>query len=121
MYPSSLEFDDSGGVFVAEAGFVYGDPSAPARVVHVSAKGDIHLVADRLNGPVTDILWHQSRLTISHCVRISVVEKGKVRDLVTGLPSRGDHFNNQMCIGPDGLLYFGQGTATNSGVVGFDN
>jgi glucose/arabinose dehydrogenase len=30
-------------------------------------------------------------------------------------------FNNQIAFGADGRLYFGQGTATNSGVVGEDN
>lgn len=40
---------------------------------------------------------------------------------MTGLPSRGDHHTNGPVIGPDGWLYFGQGTATNSGVVGEDN
>ena len=33
----------------------------------------------------------------------------------------GDHHNNQIAFGPDGRLYFGQGTATNSGIVGQDN
>lgn len=46
---------------------------------------------------------------------------GTVKDLVAGLPSYGDHFNNQLTVGPDGKVYFGQGVATNSGVVGLDN
>jgi glucose/arabinose dehydrogenase len=33
----------------------------------------------------------------------------------------GDHHTNGPVIGPDGALYFGQGTSTNSGVVGEDN
>jgi glucose/arabinose dehydrogenase len=40
---------------------------------------------------------------------------------VTGLPSYGDHTNNQMAAGKDGKIYFGQGSATNSAVVGIDN
>src|SRR5687767_7644637 len=31
-YPSSIEFDDKGAMYVAEAGFNYGDELAPARV-----------------------------------------------------------------------------------------
>ena len=38
-----------------------------------------------------------------------------------GLPSDGDHQNNQIVLGPDGRIYFGQGTVTNSAVVGVDN
>jgi hypothetical protein len=41
--------------------------------------------------------------------------------LVDGLPSLGDHHTNGPLIGAGGWLYFGQGTATNSGVVGVDN
>jgi glucose/arabinose dehydrogenase len=120
-YASAVDVDDAGNVYVAEAGYVYGDLMAPARVWRVGAKGGVEVVADQLNGPVNDILWHQGRLFISHRGKISVLEGKQVRDLVTGLPSMGDHHNNQMSIGPDGKLYFGQGTATNSGVVGLDN
>jgi len=45
----------------------------------------------------------------------------QVQDIVTGLPSSGDCQNNQLSAGPDGKLYVGQGTASNSGVVGVDN
>jgi glucose/arabinose dehydrogenase len=36
-------------------------------------------------------------------------------------PNSGDHHTNGPVVGPDGWLYLGQGTATNSGVVGEDN
>lgn len=49
------------------------------------------------------------------------LEGAAVRDLVTGLPSSGDHDDNQLTAGRDGNIYFGQGTGTNSGVVGLDN
>jgi hypothetical protein len=70
-----------------------------------------------------DILWHNGGLYVSHRGKMPTVSAdGTIKDLVTGLPSNGgDHFNNEMAIGPDGKLYFGQGTATNSGVVGLDN
>jgi hypothetical protein len=41
--------------------------------------------------------------------------------LVSGLPSFGDHHTNGAAAGPDGWIYFGQGTAMNSGIVGVDN
>jgi hypothetical protein len=37
------------------------------------------------------------------------------------LPNTGDHHNNQIAIGTDSKIYFGQGEATNSVVVGEDN
>jgi len=125
VYPTAITFDEAGRIYVAEAGYSYGDEIAPARVsVLVSdSEGDLRrkVLTDQLFGPVTDILWHAGRMYVSHRGRISVLQNGKIRDLVTGLPSWGDHFNGQMAVGADGKLYFGQGTATNSGVVGLDN
>lgn len=120
-YPTSIEFDAAGAMYVAEGGYIYGDEIASARVLRISPEGKKEVVADQLLGPVTDLLWHEERLFIAQRGKISVLEPGGVRDLVTDLPSFGDHHNNQMTIGPDGKLYFGQGTATNSGVVGLDN
>jgi len=121
-YPSSIEFDDQGRMYIAEAGYAYGDHHAPARVLRLSDEGGVSVVTDRLNGPVTDLLWHDGRMYVSHRGKISVIEQtGSIRDLVTGLPSVGDHHNNQLAAGRDGKIYFGQGAVTNSGVVGLDN
>lgn len=121
-YPTSVEFDDRGGMYVAEAGYYSGDSAAHARVLRIMPDGSREVVADGLNGPVTDLLWHDGRMYVSHRGKISAIEPdGSVRDLVTDLPSLGDHHNNQMAVGPDGKIYFGQGTATNSGVVGLDS
>lgn len=121
-YPTSLEFDDRGNIYVAEAGYAYGDLAAPARIWRISPRGELRIVADQLNGPVNGVLWHESALYISHRGKISALQAdGSLQDLVTGLPSHGDHQNNQMSVGPDGKIYFGVGTVTNSGVVGLDN
>ncbi|MBB6613172.1 PQQ-dependent sugar dehydrogenase [Pontibacter sp. Tf4] len=121
-WPTSVDFDTDGNIYVAEAGYVYGDPFAPARIFRINPGGEINLFADGFIGPITDILWHQNLLYVSHRGKISAVgANGVVQDLITGLPSYGDHFNNQMTVGPDGKIYFGQGVSTNSGVVGLDN
>jgi glucose/arabinose dehydrogenase len=79
------------------------------------------------NGPWTGAAWRDGAFYIAeggelHGGRILRVEPGgQVRTLVDGLPSRGDHHTNGVVFGPDGWLYFGVGTATNSGVVGPDN
>ena len=122
IYPTSVELDPQGNMYVAEGGYVYGDHAAPARVWRISSQGEMKIIAEQLNGPVTDLLFHDGRLYVSHKTKISVIDgSGGLRDLVTGLPSLGDHHNNQIAAGPDGKIYFGQGVATNSGVVGVDN
>jgi glucose/arabinose dehydrogenase len=122
IWPTSIDFDEAGNAYIAEAGYVYGDPFAPADILKITPNGVITRLADGFNGPINDILWYKNQLYVSHRGKISVVDKnGKVTDLVTGLPSYGDHFNNQLAVGPDGKIYFGQGVATNSGVVGLDN
>jgi glucose/arabinose dehydrogenase len=121
-YPTSVAFDERGNLYIAEAGYAYGDPVAPARILRVTPAGEMAIVAEQLGGPINDILWHQGRLYISHFGKISALEPdGTVRDLVTDLPVSGGHQNNQMSVGPDGKLYFGLGTVTNSGVMGLDN
>jgi glucose/arabinose dehydrogenase len=122
VYPTSIEFDNDGNTFIAEGGYVYGDAAAPARIWRVGKDREMQIVADQLNGPITDLLFFKDRLYISHKGTISTLSPdGAIKDLVTGLPSYGDHFNNQLAAGPDGKIYFGQGVATNSGVVGVDN
>lgn len=124
VYPSSIEFDDRGNMYVAEAGFTYGDPVAPPRILRITPAGEMATVAEAntgLMGPITDIMWHQGRLYVSHFNKISMLgADGALRDLVTDLPASTGHFSSQMSVGPDGRIYFGVGAFTNSGVVGLD-
>jgi hypothetical protein len=39
IYPSSIEFDGQGNLYVAEAGYSYGDPAAPARILRIGTRG----------------------------------------------------------------------------------
>jgi glucose/arabinose dehydrogenase len=133
-FPTSVAFDDAGRVYVVDGGFAYGPTYTPARVLRLpvdtlaGAEGPLDAGAaevvcgEGLVGPVTGIAFHDGRLYVAHRGRISVVaEGGALVDILEGLPSQGDYQNNKLAFGPDGRLYFGQGTATNSGVVGLDN
>ena len=124
--PSSVTFDDKDNMYVAEAGFVYGGLVPTPRILKVDNQSkSISVLVDRnLNGPITDIEFYGGKLYVSHRGIISTVEpkSGLVKDIILGLPSIGDHHNNQIAIGgPNNRIYFGQGEATNSGVVGEDN
>jgi glucose/arabinose dehydrogenase len=122
-YPTSLALDRSGDIYVAESGYTYGPKETEARVLRVSPSGTIHVVAGGFNGPLNGLALREGKLYISHRGKISLfdLESEEREDLVTGLPSLGDHQNNDLVFGDDGALYFGQGTATNAGVVGSDN
>lgn len=116
--PTTAIFDGA-DLLIAESGWAN---TAPARVVRIKPDWTMQVLAqDGLQAPVTGLLMVDGKLFISHKGKVSVVENGALRDIVTGLPSNGDHQNNNIVLGPDGKIYIGQGTATNSAVVGEDN
>jgi glucose/arabinose dehydrogenase len=117
--PTTAIFDGQ-DLLVAESGWAN---TARARVLRVTPSGDVRVEAEEgLQAPVTGLLLHQGGLHVSHKGRVSIVRNGRIlRDVVSGLPSEGDHQNNNIVMGPDGKIYMGQGTVTNSAVVGVDN
>ncbi len=122
--PSSVTFDEKGTMYVAEAGYSDGGIFTQPRILKVDKNGTISVLNDRGLFPlITDIVYPDGLLYVSNRDKISTVDpwSGIVKDIIIGLPSIGDHHNDQIVFGSDGRLYFGQGTATNSAVVGEDN
>src|SRR5215213_817674 len=124
--PSTVAFDDNGTMYVAESGYSYGEFKPIPRILKVDLiHNQTAVLVDRgLNGPITDIEFNKYNgvLYVSHRGVISAVDmRGHIKDLIVGLPSMGDHHNNQIAIDSDGRFYFGQGTVTNSGVAGEDS
>jgi glucose/arabinose dehydrogenase len=128
-YPSGVAFDVQGNPFVIEAGFSYGIEPLTPRLLRIGPGGSVTEVArgDPASAPWNGIDHANGHFYVSaaghkaggRIVRIDAA--GTQTTLVGGLPSFGDHHTNGPVVGPDGAIYFSQGTATNSGVVGKDS
>ena len=115
--PIGLTLTDKNDILVADAGITSGN----GKVYRLTAEGP-KLIAEGFNVPLTGITFHKGSIYVAHRSVISRVSlEGKREDIIIGLPSYGDHHNNRVLFGADGKMYFGQGTATNSGVVGEDS
>jgi hypothetical protein len=110
-----------------EAGYCYGEVWTTPRLLRLGAGGEWSSVVEGgRNGPWTGVdhaggSFFVAEGGVLEGGRILRIERdGRTVALVEGLPSLGDHHTN----GPrvrDGWVYFGQGSATNSGVVGEDS
>lgn len=115
--PINLIFTEKGEALIADSGIISGS----GKVLLLTNNG-FQVIAGGFNVPLTGINYYQGNIYVSHRGFITIIRPdGTRQDILSGLPSWGDHHNNQVIFGPDGKMYFGQGTATNSGVVGLDN
>jgi glucose/arabinose dehydrogenase len=117
--PTTAIFDGE-DIIVAESGFLN---TAKPRILRITKDGNVTLIAEEgLQSPVTGLLLADGILYVSHKTKVSKINNdGSLTDIVTDLPSLGDHQNNNIVMGKDGRIYLGQGTVTNAGVVGEDN
>lgn len=127
-FPVGVTFDDKGTVFVVESGYSYGEVWTTPRLLRVEANGSVTPIATGTkNGPWNGVTFHQGAFYVAEGGQMEggrilrITPDGAITPIVSGLPSMGDHHTNGPAVGPDGALYFGQGTATNSAVVGEDN
>jgi glucose/arabinose dehydrogenase len=126
-FPSAVAFDDSGHVYAIEAGYSYGEVWTDPQLLRIDSDGKTKVVAKGTrNGPWTGITWHNGAFYVAEGGEaeggriLRIGKDGTITPLLSNLPSVGDHHTNGPVV-KDGYIYFGQGTATNSGVVGEDN
>lgn len=125
--PVGVAFDDAGEIYVVESGYSYGEKFTTPRLLHIAKDGTTHEIAKGTVGPWNGIAFAKGAFFVASGDvkgggKILRIEKdGTIKAIVENLPSYGDHHTNGPAVGPDGMIYFGQGTATNSGVVGEDN
>jgi glucose/arabinose dehydrogenase len=124
--PVMTTFGPDGAAYVVECGHKVDDPPRVKRVdLDTVSVTVFHEVPERdwiRTGAVTGAAWLGGSLFITNTDRVMRIgPRGGVRTIVSGLPGRGDHQVNHPVVGPDGKLYFGVGSVTNSGIVGSDN
>lgn len=124
--PVHCTFDNQGFCYVSECGHKIDSKPRIVRVRLDSGEQEtfFELPDERwsMTGAFTGAVWHDGGFYFANTDTISRLgPDGGIEDIVTGLPGKGDHQTNHPVVGPDGKLYWGQGTATNSGVVGADN
>jgi glucose/arabinose dehydrogenase len=127
-FPTGVVFDREGRLHVVESGYSYGEVFGEARLLRLNGAGTIEkVIATSQNGPWNGAVFHDGAFLVAEGgVRdggriLRITPDGDVRAIVEGLPSLGDHHTNGPAVGPDGKIWFGQGTATNSAIVGDDN
>jgi hypothetical protein len=126
-FPTAVTFDDSNNMYVIESGYSYGEVWQEPKLLKIEKDGKSTLIAKgSKNGPWTGLTWHDGFFYIAEGGEleggqiIKVTMEGEMTPMISNLPTMGDHHTNGPVI-KDGYIYFGLGTATNSGVVGKDN
>lgn len=116
--PINMLFTEDGNIIIAESGITTGK----ARILQL-INNEFEVLAEGFNQPITGVNYFNGILYVSHRGMITrITRDGTRQDIISGLPSNGDYYNGRVVFGPNGRkLFFGQGTITNSGVVGQDN
>jgi glucose/arabinose dehydrogenase len=132
--PTCFCFDTEGSLIIANQGDI-GEPDIfgirangtrfqvypPSSAIPLF-RGGFHLY-----GPIGGMLAVHGRIYISHRdaddngAITSFDYSGNHTTIVAGLPAQGDYSVTDMAVDEHDRLFFGVGTATNSGVIGTDN
>ncbi len=126
-FPSCVAIDDAVGVYAIETGYSYGEVWGEPRLLKVGPDGTTTTIAKgSRNGPWSGVVWYKGFFYVSEGGEgeggkiLKIAPDGTTTVLIDKLPSIGDHHTDNLII-KDNYIYFGQGTATNSGIVGPDN
>jgi hypothetical protein len=134
--PSCLAIDDDGNILIAESGadgsephiFGYHPDGTYFNIYPYKRNVSFYPTGFVLYGPVGGMAATGGKIFVSHRdhdgqgVITALGYQGEHSTVIAGLPARGDYGVTDLAINPtNGRLFFGVGTATNSGVVGVDN
>ncbi|WP_219417395.1 PQQ-dependent sugar dehydrogenase [Pseudonocardia nigra] len=123
-FPTGMGFAPDGTLYVLEGGSTWPTrPYLPARVLRLAPDGDLRSVGEETLGGPRGVAVHDGGVYIAdkggHASRIVRydVASGERTVVVDGLPDGGWHEPGGPVFGPDGLMYFGQGSVSQQGVV----
>jgi glucose/arabinose dehydrogenase len=134
--PTAIAFDGDGSLLVAESGmngsephiFGYHRDGSYFNIYPYKRTVSFYPTGFVLYGPIGGMVAYQGKIYVSHRDRqgkgviTALGYDGSHSTVVADLPAQGDYGVTDLLIRPgNGRLYFGVGTATNSGVVGVDN
>src|SRR5438128_1724045 len=123
-FPTSLTFDETGTIYIAESGLPFGGAPRGGRIWRIARDGNRSLLAEGLREPVNGLTFYKGSLYVSeggHPGRISRLElNGQQTVILDNLPGPGNYHTNMVAFGPDGKLYFSQGAMSNTGIIGLD-
>ena len=125
-FPTGIALDPQGGVYVSESGLSFSGPPCGGRILRIALDGTSRCLLDGLRAPVNGVVFHQGTLFISEggfpgrITRLSLAS-GEATTVLDDLPGFGNYHTNMAVIGPEGKLYFSQGSMTNSGIIGLDS
>lgn len=127
-FPTGVDFDEDGHVYVLEAGYSYGEVWDTPRLLRLEATGQPTVIAvGENNGPWTGLAHHRGTFyvveggTLRGGRVLKVSRDGRMQSLISDLPSMGPHPAGGPALDPDGNVYFSVGTLSNAGVVGEDD
>lgn len=134
-FPTGVTFDAENRPCVVESGYCPGEAWTEPRLLRIDSAGadaagwTVLALGARDAGPWNGVAYHDGVGAFfiaegghANGGRILRVDAdGTTTAIVEDLPSAGDHHTNGPVIDPSGAVVFGQGTVTNSGVVGEDS
>lgn len=122
-FPTDLCCADDGTIFISEGGSSWPTrPYMPARVIVIKPSGETEVINLTIQAGPRGLSWYEGNLYINvkggNHTRIYKynLENAELKIVVDEIPNGGWHEPGGPVFGPDGLMYFAQGSVSQQGV-----
>src|SRR3954471_8631527 len=123
-FPCGLTFAEDGTIFIAEGGTTWPTrPWLPSRLLRLTSNGEVDLLAIEEEGGLRGLCAKDGFVYASakggYASRLLKIDakSGERTVLFDKMPDGGWHEPGGPVFGPDGLMYFGQGSVSQNGVA----